>query len=98
MALSEADKAKIDELFDLLSLRAEKMKGWQLRKAREAEGLSISQAAPLLQTTQMRLMALENDHLDWVIAKKVDVGSIYERMNEVYKLGNSAGKFKIMET
>lgn len=82
--LSDADKEKICSLLTLIEIPAERMTREQLRQAREAAGLSIGQAARLLQVTRGILADIEAGVAGGVRNWPPD---IRDRMNRVYRLG-----------
>lgn len=84
--LSQADKEKICDLMILLETPAERMTRAQLREAREAAGLSIGQAARLLQISSSVLIAIEGGMAagDGVAGWS---SGLCDRMNDVYRLG-----------
>lgn len=83
--LSAADKEKICGLLTLLETPIEQMTPDQLRQAREAAGLSLGQAARLLQVAPGTLLAIEKG-----IATGEGLGcwpsGLCDRMNRVYRL------------
>lgn len=81
--LRDRDKLKLVSLCRLLSLRAAKMSGRELRRARELAGLSRGQACELL---RIRMPALEN--IETLGAESVDADTLV-RMDEIYGLGMS---------
>lgn len=59
MMLSDSDKTKISQTLDLLSKTAQEMAGPELRKAREAAGLSVMQVSRLTLLTPMTIHEME---------------------------------------
>ena len=79
------DKEKICRLLLLISTPAEQMTGAQLGEARRAAGLSIIQAARLLEVPPTTLAAIEDGLPDGGLGGWAP--GLCDRMNDVYGLG-----------
>lgn len=84
-SLSEPDKDKIRRLMAILAKSSKDMTGDELLRAREAAGLSVGQAAKLIDIGPLYLMFLENN------VAVVPMGQV-AKFDEVYGLNAEARK------
>lgn len=86
-ALSDEDKAKLSRLMRLIAKSSSTMDAAELREAREAAGLSLSQAA--------KLIGVHPGTLEWwEQSKELDGLSPHwaTKVDEVYGLGRANGR------